>query len=174
MTESRDDADRIFVRSRWGTNRYVYNPHNPIGCALVVGSLLFAAGGMYLLKHDPGLLSGTEDWDGGQLRSAASAATVELSNDAEFGPGTINYPDILRAAIAKHGHGSKDALTVTLASETPESAVFYGGTEKADYSVTAHGTDTAFCLGVRATMRRQATHYDSVAISVGDGACPAS
>ncbi|MEV0375667.1 hypothetical protein AB0I10_38980 [Streptomyces sp. NPDC050636] len=174
MTDSRDDADRIFIRSKRGTSRYVYNPHNPIGLALIVGLLLFAVGGMFLLKHNPGLLSGADDWDGDELRSAVSAATTELSHEAEFGPGTINYEDILQAVIAKHGHSSKDALTVTLASEPPESAVFYGGTEQADYSVTVDGTDTAFYLSVHATMRKRATDYDSVTISVEDGVCPAS
>lgn len=47
MTDSRDDADCIFIRSRWGTNRYVYSPRNPVGQALIVGSLLFAADSIF-------------------------------------------------------------------------------------------------------------------------------
>lgn len=173
MSDSRDDADRIFIRSKWGTNRYVYNPHNPVGRALIVGSLLFTVGGMYLLYH-PGLLSSSDDWDGGELRSAVTAATAELSSEAEFGPGTINYQDILQAAIARHGRSSQDAPTVTLASEPPESALFGGGVEQAEYTVAAEGTDTAFCLNVYAVKRKLAVGYDSVTIYIDDGACPAS
>jgi hypothetical protein len=173
MTDSRDDADRIFIRSTWGTNRYVYNPHNPVGRALIIGSLLFAVGGMYLLYH-PGLLGGSGNWDGGELRSAVTEATAELSSEAQFGPGSIGYGDILQARIAEKGHSSQDALTVTLASEPPDSAVLNGGAEQADYTVTADGTDTAFCVEVYAMKRKQAMGYDFVTTSIGDGACPAS
>ncbi|SHN08045.1 hypothetical protein [Streptomyces yunnanensis] len=173
MTDNREDADRIFIRGRWGTNRYVYNPRNPIGRALIVGSLLFAVCGVFLLKYNPELLSGTDGWDGDELRSAVSVATTELAREAEFGPGTINYEDILQAHIAKHGRSSKEALTIALASEPPRSALYYGGTEHAYYSVTAKGTGTAFCLNVHATMRKMAMKYDSVIISVHDGACSA-
>ncbi|MFB6988183.1 hypothetical protein ACFC0C_31590 [Streptomyces sp. NPDC056178] len=168
MTNGQDE--RIFIRSKWGTNRYVYNPGHPVGRALIVGSLLFGLGGMYLLYH-PGLLNGADTWDAGELRSAVAAATTELSNDARFGPGTVNFEDILEADIAKHGHSSQHALTVVLASEPPESALIDGGAEQADYTVTAEGTDAAFCVEVHAMKRRLATGYESVAISVGDGAC---
>ncbi|MGW1105346.1 hypothetical protein [Streptomyces sp. NPDC002540] len=46
-----------------------------------------------------------------------------------------------------------------------------GGAEQADYTVTAEGTDAAFCVEVHAMKRRLATGYESAAISVGDGAC---
>ncbi|MFE0763471.1 hypothetical protein [Streptomyces smyrnaeus] len=51
----KSDREPVFLRSRWETNRYVYNPHNPIGCALIVISLLFAIGAMYGLSrsHSP-------------------------------------------------------------------------------------------------------------------------
>ena len=173
MADSRDDADRVFIRSKWGSNRYVYNPHNPVGRVLIVGSLLFAVGSMYLLYH-PRLLSGSNNWDGGELRSAVTAATAELSREAEFGPGMINYQDILVASIASHGDSSQDALTVMLASEPPESALFTGGVEQAEYTVTADGTDTAFCLNVYAMKRKLAVGYDSVTIYIDDGVCPTS
>ncbi|MDG4856675.1 hypothetical protein P8605_00575 [Streptomyces sp. T-3] len=31
-----DDHEPVFIRSRWGTSRYVYNHRNPIGLALIV------------------------------------------------------------------------------------------------------------------------------------------
>ncbi|MCC3774959.1 hypothetical protein [Streptomyces sp. UNOB3_S3] len=173
MTDGSDDTDRIFVRSRLGPNRYVYNPENPVGLALIVGSLLFAIGGMYLVHH-PGLLSGSNTWDGGELRSAVNAATAELSSEAQFGPGVINYEDVLRSSIAKHGHSSQDALAVKLASEPPKPVLFEDGVEKADYTVTAEGTDTAFCLRVYAVKRKLAMRYDALSISISDGACAVS
>ncbi|MEW2489515.1 hypothetical protein [Streptomyces sp. NPDC048411] len=149
------------------------NPHNPVGRALIIGSLLFAVGGMYFLYH-PGLLSGSDNWDGDELRSGVTAATAKLSSEAQFGPGTINYEEILQAGIAEKGHSSQDAVTVTLASEPPDSAVFNGGAEQADYTVTADGTDTAFCLKVYAMKRKQAMGYDFVTTSIGEGACPSA
>ncbi|MFJ2214796.1 hypothetical protein ACIQVO_22105 [Streptomyces sp. NPDC101062] len=175
MTNSSDDADRVLVRSKWGTSRYVYNPHNPIGRALIVGSLLFAAGGMYLLHH-PDLLGSSDEWDGTDLRNAVTAATTELSREAQFGPGSAAglYDGILRGRIAEAGRRSEDGLTVALASERPESALYDGGAEQADYTVTAEGTDTALCLNVYAMKAKRAMGYDFVSISVDDGACPAS
>ena len=45
-----DDDEPVFKRSKWGTNRYVYNARNPMGFALIVLSLVFA-GGALLLMH---------------------------------------------------------------------------------------------------------------------------
>ncbi|WP_420078759.1 hypothetical protein ACN6AT_05780 [Streptomyces sp. JL4002] len=32
----RYDDEPVFRRSKWGTNRYHYNPHNPVGLALII------------------------------------------------------------------------------------------------------------------------------------------
>ncbi|MFE3740374.1 hypothetical protein [Streptomyces sp. NPDC059134] len=175
MTNDRDDADRVFIRSKWGAGRYVYNPHNPVGRALIVGSLLFAAGGMFLLYH-PGLLGASDDWDGKELRTAVTGAAGELSREAQLGPGSagVPYESILSERIARVGRGSEDGLTVVLASERPKSALYDGGTEKADYTVTATGADAAFCLGVIAMKNKRAMGYDYVSTTIADNACPAS
>ncbi|MEU9193308.1 hypothetical protein [Streptomyces hundungensis] len=34
-----NDYEPVFKRSKWGTNRYAYNAHNPVGLALIVISL---------------------------------------------------------------------------------------------------------------------------------------
>jgi hypothetical protein len=164
------DDDRVFVRSNWGTNRYVYNARNPVGRVLIVGSLLFAAGALYVLYH-PDLFRG--GWDGDDLRTAVTGATTQLSQE-KTGPGTDTglYADILTQDIARHGKGPEDALTVTLASDPPESTIWYGGTEDADFSVEARGTDTAFCLHVHAVQRPKAMGYDTVDFTVDDGSCP--
>ena len=32
-----EEHEPVFIRSKWGTNRYVYNPNNPVGLSLIVG-----------------------------------------------------------------------------------------------------------------------------------------
>lgn len=41
------DHEPVFKRSPWGTSRYVYNPNNPVGLALIVISVL--VGGIVML-----------------------------------------------------------------------------------------------------------------------------
>ncbi|RVU21443.1 hypothetical protein EOT10_25860 [Streptomyces antnestii] len=162
--------DRVFVRSKWGTNRYVYNAANPIGMALIIGSLLFAAAGMFFLYH-PDLFKG--GWDGGDLRKAVSGATAELSAEKALGPGGDSglYGDVLKQKINEHGHGPEDAVKVVLASKPAESDLWSGGLEEASYTVSARGTGTALCLHVSAMKKAKAMGYDSVDFTVDDGAC---
>ncbi|WP_225833233.1 hypothetical protein [Streptomyces sp. NK08204] len=46
-----DDNEPVFKRSKWGTNRYEYNPRNPVGFALIVVAIGFAVV-MLLLMHN--------------------------------------------------------------------------------------------------------------------------
>lgn len=48
------DDEPLFKKSRWGTNRYVYNADNPIGLALIVGSVVFALVGILLMENKAG------------------------------------------------------------------------------------------------------------------------
>ncbi|MFJ9823563.1 hypothetical protein ACIRSU_04200 [Streptomyces sp. NPDC101160] len=49
------DADHahepVFKKSKWGTNRYTYNPDNPIGLALIIGTVLFAVLVLGTMEH---------------------------------------------------------------------------------------------------------------------------
>jgi hypothetical protein len=45
------DDEPVFIRSKWGTSRYVYNPRNPVGLALILLSLLFAVVMMILMQQ---------------------------------------------------------------------------------------------------------------------------
>ncbi|MCX4717575.1 hypothetical protein [Streptomyces virginiae] len=49
-----DDDEPIFKRSKWGTNRYHYNPANPIGAALIVITLVFVATMMIMMTNRVG------------------------------------------------------------------------------------------------------------------------
>ncbi|WP_433475971.1 hypothetical protein ACQPZP_02395 [Spirillospora sp. CA-142024] len=44
-----DPDEPIFVRSRWGTNHYVFNWRNPIGRFLIVATLIAAAAALVWL-----------------------------------------------------------------------------------------------------------------------------
>ncbi|MFJ8016149.1 hypothetical protein [Streptomyces sp. NPDC096339] len=48
------DDEPVFKRSKWGTNRYYYNPRNPVGLALIVISLLFGGTMMILMANRAG------------------------------------------------------------------------------------------------------------------------
>ncbi|MFJ7777951.1 hypothetical protein [Streptomyces yangpuensis] len=50
----RHDDEPVFKRSRWGTNRYYYNPRNPVGLALIVITLIFTATMMILMTNRAG------------------------------------------------------------------------------------------------------------------------
>ncbi|MFF8591342.1 hypothetical protein ACF061_07805 [Streptomyces sp. NPDC015220] len=173
MTGSQDDSDRVFIRSKWGTNRYVYNPDNPVGVALIVGSLLLAFGGMYWM-HRQGQNVGRDGWRGDELRSAVTAASAKLSRQTVFGPGSlVPFESVLQEDIIALGRGVQNGLAVTPASERPKSRPTGGGPEQRDYTVTAEGTTAAFCVHAYAVKREGAAAYDSVTVSVADGPCPA-
>ncbi|WP_371591748.1 hypothetical protein [Streptomyces virginiae] len=48
------DDEPVFKRSKWGTNRYYYNPRNPVGLALIVITLLFVGTMMILMANRAG------------------------------------------------------------------------------------------------------------------------
>ncbi|MFI7178923.1 hypothetical protein [Streptomyces spororaveus] len=48
------DREPVFKRSKWGTQRYYYNPRNPIGLTLIIVSLLFAGTMMLLMANRAG------------------------------------------------------------------------------------------------------------------------
>ncbi|MFD9573381.1 hypothetical protein ACFWBI_26485 [Streptomyces sp. NPDC059982] len=45
------DDEPVFKRSKWGANRYYYNPRNPVGLTLIIVSLLLAATVMILMTN---------------------------------------------------------------------------------------------------------------------------
>nr|WSX47636.1 hypothetical protein OG409_00770 [Streptomyces sp. NBC_00974] len=48
------DREPVFKRSKWGTQRYYYNPRNPIGLTLIIISLLFTGTMMLLMANRAG------------------------------------------------------------------------------------------------------------------------
>ena len=51
------DREPVLIRSKWGTNRWVYNHRNPVGRTLIVVSVLLCLGLLLYVvatTHDPG------------------------------------------------------------------------------------------------------------------------
>ncbi|MFE3652823.1 hypothetical protein ACFXPZ_04365 [Streptomyces sp. NPDC059101] len=48
------DGEPVSKKSRWGTNRYVYNPANPMGLTLILISLIVAVVMMVLMEKHAG------------------------------------------------------------------------------------------------------------------------
>ncbi|MCX2181184.1 hypothetical protein KV205_11670 [Streptomyces sp. SKN60] len=49
-----NEDEPVFKKSRWGSNRYVYNPNNPIGLALIIASSVFAIVMLLLMENRAG------------------------------------------------------------------------------------------------------------------------
>ncbi|MFE1555752.1 hypothetical protein ACFW6V_12330 [Streptomyces sp. NPDC058734] len=50
----RYDDEPVFRRSKWGTNRYHYNPHSPVGLVLIIVTLLFVGTMLILMANRAG------------------------------------------------------------------------------------------------------------------------
>lgn len=158
MSKDHDD-EPIFVRSDWGTSRYVYNPNHPIGVALIIGSLLFAAGGMYYLHA-------SSSWSEGELRDAVHTAVRDLESERHtFSTWTGGYDRLIRDALEESGEGPSTGgvLHVEDANDPYD--------ENADpsvdlFEVTAKDVDATFCLGVSPPEPEPALENITVSLSV--------
>lgn len=98
------DTEPVFVRSNWGTNRYVYNPNSPVGMALIIASLLFAAGGMHWL-HD------SSSWSEGELHDAVHTAVDGLNAEPQqVGGWRGDYETLIADAIRNSGEGPEHGI----------------------------------------------------------------
>ncbi|MEU6944912.1 MULTISPECIES: hypothetical protein [unclassified Streptomyces] len=48
------DDEPVFKKSSWGTNRYTYNPRNPIGLGLIIASSVFAILMLVMMENRAG------------------------------------------------------------------------------------------------------------------------
>ncbi|WKN18513.1 hypothetical protein NEH83_32580 [Streptomyces sp. JUS-F4] len=140
MSSGRDD-EPIFVRSNWGTSRYVYNPRNPIGMGLIIGSLLFAAGAMYYLHA-------SSSWSEGELRDAVNVAVRELEATPQtLGSWTGGYKSMIRDALEESGEGpSTGGVVYVEAANDPYDEDANPSVDL--FEVRAKDVDAAFCLSV--------------------------
>ncbi|MFE6776521.1 hypothetical protein [Streptomyces sp. NPDC057702] len=54
MPRPDDDYEPVFKKSKWGTNRYVYNADNPVGLALIILSCVVVVVFLYLITARKG------------------------------------------------------------------------------------------------------------------------
>ncbi|MEU7278490.1 hypothetical protein AB0A69_06830 [Streptomyces sp. NPDC045431] len=128
-----NDHEPVFVRSKWGTNRYVYNPRNPVGVALIVLSLLFAAGAMYSLRA-------SSQWSEDELRDAVhrAAGTLDGSPQRKYDwTGHSDYSSLIDDAIRKTGVGPRFGARV---SEV--------GDETHLYEIGSDDTEDVHCMTI--------------------------
>ncbi|GGV29798.1 hypothetical protein GCM10010293_29720 [Streptomyces griseoflavus] len=138
--DQQDGAEPVFVRSRWGTNRYVYNPASPVGRALIVGSLLFGGIALWLLHDDA-------SWSEGELRDAVHAAVAELDGGpVEVGGWRGDYAQVITEAVRNSGEGPEHgSLRVSDHRERGDG----GGAPTADrFEVGSDDVEDVYCLSV--------------------------
>jgi hypothetical protein len=134
------DAEPVFVRSKWGTNRYVYNANNPVGMVLIIASLLFAAGGMYSL-HD------SSSWSEGELHDAVHAAVDSLNAaPQQVGGWRGDYEELIADAIEASGEGPEHGI-VSVSSEN-YGADIAGEPDSESFEVRTDDVDAVYCLRV--------------------------
>lgn len=118
------DAEPVFVRSAWGTNRYVYNPNDPVGRALIVGSVLFAIGGIYSLYASTAWSEG-ELWDA--VHGATRALEAEPQRVSSYAGG---YEALIREAVGV----IEDELVVRVGPDSTEAALARPGVRVFDFT----------------------------------------
>ncbi|HET6358039.1 hypothetical protein [Streptomyces sp.] len=148
----------VFVRSAWGTNRYVYNPHNPAGLVLIVFSLLFAIGAMYYVQS-------SSKWSDGELREAVHQAAEALdASPVQKSEWTdhIDYRPLIDDAIEKSGMGPRYGVQVSQVDDDTNV-----------YEITADGTDGVHCMTITEAAEQTVRYYRTVhlGVSVEDHGC---
>ncbi|MFH8360829.1 hypothetical protein ACH4FV_14745 [Streptomyces anulatus] len=165
MSKDHDD-EPIFVRSNWGTSRYVYNPNHPIGVALIIGSLLFAAGGMYYLFS-------SSSWSEGEFRDAVHTAVRDLESEQHtFSSWTGGYDRLIRDALEESGEGpSSGGMVYVDEANDPYDEDADPSVDR--FEVTAKDVDAAFCLSVSPPEPESALENITVSLSitVEEGQC---
>ncbi|MFF9078335.1 hypothetical protein ACF1BR_01445 [Streptomyces rubiginosohelvolus] len=141
MSKGQDGDEPIFIRSNWGTSRYVYNPRNPVGMGLIIGSLLFAAVAMYSLRA-------SSSWSEGELRDAVHAAVRDLEATPQtLGSWTGGYQSMIRDAVEESGEGPTSGGGLHI--EEADDPYDKDADPSVDlFEVTAEDVDTAVCLSV--------------------------
>ncbi|MET9766080.1 hypothetical protein [Streptomyces sp. NPDC006415] len=169
MSKDQNDEpmdEPILVRSNWGTSRYVYNPRNPVGAGLIIGSLLFAAGGMYYLHA-------SSSWSAGELRDAVNVAVRNLEATPQtVGSWAGGYESMIRDALEESGEGPSIGGVVSVEeANDPYDEDAPASVDR--FEVTATDVDATFCLSVTPPEPESAlTSVEvSLSIAVEEGDC---
>lgn len=137
------EEEPVFIRS-WGTGRWAYNSKNPVGRALIIGSLLIAAGLMY---H---FFDGSQ-WSEGELRRAVHGAARALEDEPQTLSLYSDYEALIREAVDATGEGPEHGLVeverVTDWSGPGDAAAGdASGTD--DFEISSDDVADAYCMRI--------------------------
>ncbi|MEV6199047.1 hypothetical protein AB0M64_03630 [Streptomyces sp. NPDC051771] len=121
----------VFVRSGWGTGRYVYNHRNPVGLALIVLASLVALGVLFGARAE-------STWSEGELRDAVRRAVADLEGKGHYTTLAGDRGFLIAEAIQESGIGPRYGV------ETHKE-------EDGGYTVGTEDTDTEYCVRVALT-----------------------
>ncbi|MEV5311578.1 hypothetical protein [Streptomyces sp. NPDC052610] len=149
-----DNDEPVFLRER-GT-RFVYNPRNPIGLALIVLTVVGVIAYMYHL-HD------SSQWSEDEFRDAVREAEQRLEAEPQRILGfSIGYEDLIQEAVEE----ADDAPEIPLVSvEEIDSTTFEAGTKD---------VDTSYCLTVSPPQPEPELMLDAtvtLTVDVREGPC---
>ncbi|AXE23751.1 hypothetical protein C0216_10000 [Streptomyces globosus] len=116
----------VFVRSRWGTSRYVYNHRNPVGLALIVITPLIALGVLFGLRAD-------WTWGEGEFRDAVRKGVKDLEGARQYTTPESDHHFIVSGAVRDSGIG-------------PGHGVHASKAKNGGYTVGTEDTETEYCV----------------------------
>lgn len=121
----------VFVRSPWGTSRYVYNHRNPVGLALIIMAPLIALGVMLGMRAE-------STWSEGEIRDALRQGVANLDGKGHYTSLESDRGSLIVEAIRETGIGPRYGV------ETHKE-------ENGGYTVGTEDTDTEYCVHVTLT-----------------------
>ncbi|WP_405419319.1 hypothetical protein [Streptomyces erythrochromogenes] len=126
----------VFVRSNWGTSRYVYNHRNPVGLTLIVITPFIAIGAMIGFWN-------SSQWSENELRTAVHRGAANLNGSTQYVSPDMQLGTLIRDAVEDSGTGPGLGLDVSR-------DIVAGDTHR--YTVSTDDTDKEYCI--RITMTR--------------------
>ncbi|MET7622046.1 hypothetical protein [Streptomyces sp. NPDC005408] len=162
----RDES--IFVRRR-RTPRYVYNPRNPIGRALIVISAVVAVGYMYYLFD-------SSSWSESEWRDAVHEAARELESEPQPLSGGSRYEYRIEDAVKATGEGPEYALVRVDAIQESDTAGRGGaGADRGSdaFEISTDDVETIYCMRVSPPLPKASMSTTTVTlhVDVKEGPC---
>ncbi|MFG3344298.1 hypothetical protein ACGF1Z_04435 [Streptomyces sp. NPDC048018] len=125
----------VFVRSKWGTGRYVYNHRNPVGLALIVLAPLIALGVMFGMQAE-------STWSESELRDAVRKGVADLEGKQHYTSLESDRGFLIAEAIQESGIG-------------PRYGVYTHKDEGGGYTVSTADTESEYCVRITLTLDKQ-------------------
>ncbi|MGW4160114.1 hypothetical protein [Streptomyces sp. NPDC004788] len=121
----------VFIRSKWGTSRYVYNQRNPVGLALIILTPLIAFGALLGMQAK-------STWSEGELRDAVSKGVQDLDGKRHYTSLESDHGLLIAEAIRESGIGPGHGV------DTRE--------DEGGYTVSTKDTETEYCVHITLTL----------------------